>query len=67
MAPSPFPGGFAEARPRRALWVGTWVILGDQAGTHIDTIYPIAVGVAVLALIARAVLRRRRTPAEPAE
>lgn len=62
-----------------ALWVGTWVTLGDQAGEHIDTIYPIAVryqtyfaiavGVAILALIARAVLRRRRhrTPADSAE
>lgn len=62
-----------------ALWVGTWVTLGDLAGAHIDTIYPlavryqaylgIAIGVVILALIARAILRRRRhrTPANPAE
>ncbi|TNC20087.1 DedA family protein [Amycolatopsis alkalitolerans] len=53
-----------------ALWVGTWVTLGDLAGTHIDTIYPlaaryqtylaIAVGVLILAVIVRAVLRRKR-------
>lgn len=53
-----------------ALWVGTWVALGDLAGAHINTIYPlavryqaylgIAVGVLILALILRAVLRRRR-------
>jgi membrane protein DedA with SNARE-associated domain len=53
-----------------ALWVGTWVVLGDLAGAHIDTVYPlavryqtylgIAVGVLIVALVVRAVLRRRR-------
>ena len=53
-----------------ALWVGTWVSVGDLAGSHINTIYPlavryqtylgIAVGLIILALILRAVLRRRR-------
>lgn len=51
-----------------ALWVGAWVSLGDLAGAHISTIYPLAVryqaylgiaaGLAVLGLIVRAVLRR---------
>ena len=53
-----------------ALWVGVWVSLGDLAGAHIDTVYSlavryqaylgIAVGVVILALVVRAVLRRRR-------
>lgn len=54
-----------------ALWVGTWVTLGELAGAHIGTIYPLAVryqtyllialGVVALALVVRAVLRHRRT------
>jgi membrane protein DedA with SNARE-associated domain len=54
-----------------ALWVGLWVTLGDLAGAHINTIYPlavryqtylgIAVGVLLVGLIVRAVLRRRHT------
>ncbi|MBK1787576.1 DedA family protein [Prauserella cavernicola] len=53
-----------------ALWVGLWASLGDLAGGHIDTIYPvivryelylgIAIGVVLLAVLARAVLKRRR-------
>ncbi|HVV12069.1 DedA family protein [Amycolatopsis sp.] len=53
-----------------ALWVGLWVCLGDLAGAHINTIYPlavryqtylgIAVGVLIVALIIRALVRRYR-------
>jgi membrane protein DedA with SNARE-associated domain len=53
-----------------ALWVGVWVSVGYLAGGHITTIYNavtryslyvlIALGVAVVALIIRAVIRRRR-------
>ncbi len=53
-----------------ALWVATWVALGDLAGAHIGTIYSAitngglyvlaAVGVVIVALIARHLLRRRR-------
>jgi membrane protein DedA with SNARE-associated domain len=53
-----------------ALWVGLWVTLGDLAGTHITAIYTtiqrfstyllIALGVLIVALIARHLLRRRR-------
>ncbi|HEX7659417.1 MAG TPA: DedA family protein [Pseudonocardiaceae bacterium] len=63
-----------------ALWVGTWVTLGDLAGAHINTIYPlavryqaylgIAVGVVIVALIVRTILRRRRSgtpPTKPAD
>jgi membrane protein DedA with SNARE-associated domain len=52
------------------LWVGTWVSIGYFAGNHIDTIYHyitnysyyvlIAVGVVVVALIVRHIVRRRR-------
>ncbi|MGH3262628.1 MAG: DedA family protein, partial [Trebonia sp.] len=52
------------------LWVGVWLALGYAAGGHIDTIYhaisqyeiyvAIAIGVGLLALIARHVLRHRR-------
>lgn len=69
-----------------ALWVALWASLGDLAGRHIGTIYTqitryslyllIALGVVVLALIGRHLLRRRaarqapdasqtRTPSEP--
>ena len=54
-----------------ALWVGTWVSVGYLAGSHIDTIYSyitrysyyalIVAGLVVVALIARHLLRRRRT------
>ena len=54
-----------------ALWVGTWVSAGDLAGSHIATIYTyvtrysyyalIAGAVVIAALIARHLLRRRRT------
>lgn len=63
-----------------ALWVGLWVTLGDLAGAHINTIYPvavryqaylgIAVGVLILLLIVRALVRRRRhrtAPTHPSE
>ncbi len=53
-----------------ALWVGLWVTLGDLAGNHITSVYDtakryelyllIAIGVIVVALIARHVIRRRR-------
>lgn len=55
-----------------ALWVGLWASVGDLAGRHIGTIYTefgryslyvlIAIGVAILALIARHLLRRRTLP-----
>lgn len=53
-----------------ALWVATWVTIGDLAGTHIGSIYSaitnaglyvlIAVAVLIVAQIARHLLRRRR-------
>jgi membrane protein DedA with SNARE-associated domain len=53
-----------------ALWVGVWTSIGYFSGSHIDTIYntatryslylAIAVGVVILALIARFFWRRRR-------
>jgi membrane protein DedA with SNARE-associated domain len=53
-----------------ALWVGAWASLGYFAGGHVDSIYRtvqqytvyvgIAIGVFVLALIGRALLRRRK-------
>ena len=53
-----------------ALWVAAWTAVGYFSGSHIDAIYndatrysaylAIAFGVVVLALIVRAVLRRRR-------
>ncbi|MEC3992523.1 DedA family protein [Actinacidiphila sp. DG2A-62] len=63
-----------------ALWVGVWAGLGYAAGDHITTIYRevnryslyvlAALGAVVAALIARAVVRRRRaaptsTPPDP--
>ncbi|MFB7633574.1 DedA family protein [Streptomyces sp. NPDC056149] len=57
-----------------ALWVGLWAGVGYTAGNHITTIYTgidrystyllIALGLVVLALVARAVLRRRRGSAD---
>jgi membrane protein DedA with SNARE-associated domain len=54
-----------------ALWVGLWVTVGDLAGNHITTIYDnvqrfslyllIALGVLVIALITRHLLRRNRS------
>lgn len=53
-----------------ALWVGLWVTLGDLAGNNITPIYNtvqryslyllIALGVAIVALIVRYLVRRRR-------
>jgi len=53
-----------------ALWVGTWSAVGYFAGSHITVIYQqvtryslyvaIAIALALLALIGRAVVRRRR-------
>ena len=58
-----------------ALWVGLWVTLGDLAGTNITPIYNIiqrfslylliGLGVVIVALIARHLLRRRPTPPPP--
>jgi len=58
-----------------ALWVGLWVTLGDLAGTNITPIYNIiqrfslylliGLGVVIVALIARHLLRRRPTPTPP--
>jgi membrane protein DedA with SNARE-associated domain len=55
-----------------ALWVGLWVTVGDLAGDHITAIYDavhrytwyalIAVGVLIVALIVRHLLRRRNRP-----
>ncbi|MGE5137635.1 MAG: DedA family protein [Gemmatimonadota bacterium] len=57
------------------LWVGVWTAAGYLAGDHIQVIYTevtryslyvlIALGVLALALVARAVLRRRRRVAAP--
>jgi membrane protein DedA with SNARE-associated domain len=59
-----------------ALWVGVWVSVGYLSGSHINTIYAdatryskylaVAVGVLVLAYIARYVVRRRRARAPTA-
>lgn len=56
-----------------ALWAGVWTSIGYLAGSHIEAIYTeitryslyvlIALAVLVLALIARALLRRRRRQA----
>lgn len=56
-----------------ALWVATWLTIGELAGSHIDAIYRgisryslVALGVlvlVVLALVARFLLRRRRRSA----
>jgi membrane protein DedA with SNARE-associated domain len=58
-----------------ALWVGLWVTLGDLAGTNITPIYNIiqrfslylliGLGVVIVALFARHLLRRRPTPTPP--
>ena len=52
-----------------ALWVGLWVTLGDVAGNHITAVYQtfhryqlyllIALGLALVALVVRHLLRRR--------
>lgn len=57
-----------------ALWVGLWVTLAYFAGTHIGAVYDaisryevyvfVGIGVLVLALIARHLLRRRRHQGE---
>jgi membrane protein DedA with SNARE-associated domain len=56
-----------------ALWVGVWTSVGYFSGSHIDSIYhtatryeayfAVAVGVLILAFIARRVWRRRRARA----
>ncbi len=56
-----------------ALWVGVWSAVGYFSGSHITTIYntasrystylAIAVAVAIIALIVRQLVRRRRRPA----
>lgn len=62
-----------------ALWVGVWTLLGDLAGNHIGAIYAaitryslyvlIALGVLVLAAVARTIVRHRsrRQPAASPE
>ncbi len=55
-----------------ALWVGLWSAIGYLSGSHITTIYntasqystylAIAVGVGIIALIVRHLVRRRRPP-----
>jgi membrane protein DedA with SNARE-associated domain len=57
-----------------ALWVGVWTSIGYFSGNHIDAIYKaathydtylaIAVGLLLLAYIARRVLRARRAPTD---
>lgn len=57
-----------------ALWVGLWTTIGYVSGSHIDTIYntavrydsyvAIAVGVIVLALVIRLLLRKRALSAQ---
>ncbi|MEV4314852.1 DedA family protein [Actinocrispum sp. NPDC049592] len=59
-----------------ALWVGLWAGVGDLAGTHITAIYEqvhryqlyllIALGLVVVALVVRHVVRRRRKKREAA-
>jgi membrane protein DedA with SNARE-associated domain len=66
----PWPRFVAFNALGAALWVGLWAGVGYAAGDHITTIYTevnrysiyllIALGVLILALVARAVLRRRR-------
>jgi membrane protein DedA with SNARE-associated domain len=58
-----------------ALWVAVWTCVGYFSGSHIDTIYrdatrydtyfAIAVGLVIVALIARRVVRARRRRAQP--
>ncbi|MER6566634.1 DedA family protein [Streptomyces sp. NPDC001093] len=69
-AEMPWPRFFAFNALGAVLWVGLWAGVGYAAGNHITTIYTevnrystyllIALGVLVLALVARRVLRRRR-------
>ena len=70
IAEMPWPRFLAFNTLGAALWVGVWASVGYLAGDHIETIYDqvtryslyalIAGAVLVAALIARAVLRRRR-------
>ncbi|WP_333777688.1 DedA family protein [Streptomyces sp. IBSBF 3136] len=70
-AEMPWPRFVAFNTLGAALWVGLWAGVGYFAGNHITTIYTevnrystyvlIALVVLVLALVARAVMRRRRT------
>ncbi|MEU6770590.1 DedA family protein [Streptomyces sp. NPDC046759] len=66
----PWPRFVAFNTLGAVLWVGLWAGVGYAAGNHITTIYTevnrystyalIALGVLILALVARRVLRRRR-------
>jgi membrane protein DedA with SNARE-associated domain len=70
IAEMPWPRFLAFNAIGAALWVGVWTSVGYLAGDHIQVIYNqvtrysmyllIALGVALAALIVRAVLRRRR-------
>ncbi|MGW4568682.1 DedA family protein [Streptomyces sp. NPDC004561] len=69
-AEMPWPRFVAFNALGAALWVGLWAGVGYFAGNHITTIYTevnrystyvlIALGVLILVLVVRAVLRRRR-------
>ncbi|MGW1003003.1 DedA family protein [Streptomyces sp. NPDC002520] len=69
-AEMPWPRFVAFNALGAALWVGLWAGVGYLAGNHITTIYTevnrystyllIALGVLILALVARAAVRRRR-------
>jgi membrane protein DedA with SNARE-associated domain len=60
-----------------ALWVGLWVTVGDLAGSHITAIYQtisryemyllIAIGVVIVAFVARYLIRRRNRKAAEAK
>ncbi len=60
-----------------ALWVGTWVAVGDLSGSHIDTVYAtisryliylvIAVALALIALLVRHLVHRRPADTDDAD
>ena len=76
-APAPVPVRPTQLRPslRAGLWVAVWCSVGYFSGSHIDSIYnaatrydtylAIAIGVLVLAWIARRMYRRRRRATRP--
>jgi membrane protein DedA with SNARE-associated domain len=72
-----FPRFLALNAIGATLWVGTWTTAGYLAGHHITTLYPAitrleryelaVLGLVGAALLARAVVRRRRTGAGPTD